>query len=251
MDEPIQTQDTPVVEDTTPAVQPATTDTPEPTQTTEQAVVTEETPVETAQPVQENVQEEEDDFDYPQQQIPQFQPIDFNNLPVGEDNLIDPNALAGSINQSIVAAEERATLRAQQAYQEQRAEEKNWDKAYEKYPELKSNKELRDLVHRARLGEVTDMLSRTQDPSSVKLPTPGQIADKFFKYANTQKAEGMKQAIENTKVQSSAYVESAGTRTNDNADTKAKLYQNINNSNKEVAKKARTDLLKSMLFSDE
>lgn len=174
------TQAAPTAQDEQPTVQPQdTSEAPEAAQPVETA---------TAEP---EVGSNDDEFEYPNVQIPQAQPIDFNNLPVGEDNLIDPNALAGSINQAIATAEERAALRAQQAYAEQRAEEKGWEKAYEKYPELKTNKELRDLVHRTRLGEVTDMLGRTQDPSSVKLPTPAQIADRFFKYIGNAKQEGL------------------------------------------------------------
>ena len=205
-------------------------------------------PQEPAEPAVEVVEEEE--YEYPNYQMPDAPNLDFNNLPVGDDNLIDPNALAGAINQQMATIEERATLKAQQAYQEQRAEEKSWDKAYEKYPQLKENKEIRDLVHRARLGEVADLLSKSQDPRSVKLPTPAQVADKFFKYSNAQKTEGFKQATENVKVQSSAYVETASKSSDDNADAKAKAFQNINNPNKLVAKQARQDLLKSMLFGD-
>lgn len=196
------------------------------------------------------IEEDEDEFSYPNYQIPESQPLDFNNLAVGDDNLIDPNALAGAINQQMATIEERATLKAQQAYQEQRAEEKSWDKAYEKYPELKTNKDLRDLVHRARIGEVADLLSKTQDPNSVKLPTPGQVAEKFFKYSNAQKTEGFKQATENVKVQSSAYVETSSKSSDDSADAKTKAFQNINNPNKQVAKQARQDLLKSMIFGE-
>jgi hypothetical protein len=253
VDEQTTTQDEPVApqEPTQPVEQagePTTQDVPDTTETPE-TTTTKTTDVEQGATVDET--EEDEDFEYPNPVLPEFQPIDFSQLPVGEDNLIDPNALAGTINQSIAAAEERATLRAQQAYAEQRAEEKAWQKAYEKYPELKNNKELRDLVHNARLGRVADMLSKTQDASSVKLPTPSQIADSLFKHIGNAKVEGMKQATENTKVQSSAYVETATKSTNDAADARTKAFQNINNPNKEIAKKARAYLLKSMVFGDE
>lgn len=254
MDENPQPQDTPTE---TPAVTPPepvsqdtqpVAETPEaqPESSQEPAQVV-EAPAETPTEPAPQAEEEEERYQY---QVPQSQPIDFNNLPVNEDNQVDPNMLAGSINQSISAAEERAFARAQQAMQEQRVEEKSWDRAYDKHPELKENKELRDLVHRARLGEVTDLLSRTQDPSSVKLPTPSQVADKFFKNLATAKAAGMKQANENTVVQASAHVETAGRRTNDGSDSRSKLFQQLKNPNKEVSKKAGQELLKDMLFSD-
>lgn len=219
-------------------------------QTTEVAEEVVETPTETPveeAPTEEAVEEEEE---YPSYEVPQVPQLDFNNLQMGEDGLIDPNVLAGAINQQVNSAAESARIAARNEYQEQRQEERSWDKAYEKYPELKSNKELRDLVHRARLGEVTDMLSKTRDPQSVKLPTPSQIASKFFKYADGKKVEGMKQATENTVVQESAHLETSGTRTNDSSDARTKMFQNLKNPNKEVAKQAGQDYLKAILFGD-
>jgi len=249
MDDQNPTQDVtaaPAAPQNEPAEQPA----PQPQEPAEQpepqGEPQTEVPAQASQPV-----EEDEEIEYPNYQLPPASPIDFSQLPVGEDNLIDPNALAASINQSIAAAEQRATLQAQQVYQEQRAEEKAWDKAFEKYPELKNNRDLRDMVQNARLGEITNLLSRTQDPRSVKLPTPAAMADKLFKYMGNAKAEGMKQATENTVVQQSAHIETAGRRTDDSADTKAQAYQNINNPNKEVAKKARQDLLKQLVFGNE
>lgn len=252
-EQPVVTPDEPVAALPEPSV-PAPTTPDEPVQPEQQPETQPQTPTEPAAPAQpETTVDETDEFEYAQYNVPQAQPIDFSNLPVGEDNLIDPNALAGSINQAVAAAEERAAARAAQAYQEQRAEERSWEKAYEKFPELKSNKELRDLVHNARLGEVSTALSRArtqQEAQSVKLPTPGQMADRLFKHLGTAKAEGMKQATENTVIQQSARLETAGTKGSDSSDVKAKAFQNINNPNKEVAKQARQDLLKSMLFGN-
>lgn len=245
MDESQQPTDEPTTD-----VQPVET---APAEVDQQASTDEQPEVTTAPQVEEvaeTSEEVEEDDEYPTYQMPDAPQLDFNNLPVGDDNLIDPNALAGAINQQMATIEQRAVAQAQQAFQEQRAEERAWEKTYEKHPELKTNKELRDLVHRARLGEVADLLSKTQDPRSVKLPTPTQVADKFFKNISSAKQEGYKQATENVKVQNSAYVETATTKTDDSSDAFAKARQNINNPNKEVAKQARQDLLKSMLFGD-
>lgn len=237
---------TPVTEETTPVVpQDTPTEEVQPSQTPSESA-----PETTPEPATVTETEPEEEIDYPAYQGPEYQPIDFSQLQADENGLIDPSALAGTINQSIAAAEERATARASQVYQEQRAEERSWDKAYEKYPDLKTNKELRDLVHNSRIGEVTNLLSKTQDVKSVKLPTPSQIADKLFKHMGTAKSEGMKQATENVVVQNSAHVETAGRTSDDAAENRSKLYQNINNPNKEKAKQARTELLKSMLFGN-
>lgn len=253
-------QSTPAAEAATPDEQQVVEQQTQPTTQDEQPVA--ETPDESASeqpqveqsqqvaetPAAQPVEEEEDDYQYqPVQEVPQ---LDLNNLAAGEDGLIDPNELAGAINQQMQAAVEAARQSARNEYLEQRAEEKQWEKAYSKYPELKTNKELRDLVHRARLGEVTDLLSRSQDPSTVKLPTPGAIADRFFNHIGTAKAEGMKQATQNTVIQASAHVETSSRKTDDKAEAQSKLYQNINNPDKTIAKQARQDLLKQFLFGD-
>lgn len=233
---------------------PPTTQDEQPIAETPESVEVEQPNVQTAQetsesPVEQSVEEDDDDL-YQYQQVQEVPQLDLNNLSAGEDGLIDPNELAGAINQQMQSAVEAAKQAARNEYLEQRAEEKQWEKAYTKYPELKNNKELRDLVHRARLGEVTDLLSRSQDPSSVKLPTPGQVADRFFNHIGTAKAEGMKQATQNTVIQASAHVETSSRKTNDSAEAQNKLYQNINNPDKTVAKQARTDLLKQLLFGE-
>ena len=183
MDEEIQTQDAPVepVQDTT---------TPAPA---DDDVTQNDAPIEGVQapeaPVVEEVSEIEEDYGYPDYQLPQNPGLDFSKLPVGEDNLINPEALASAITQQIATAEERATLRAQQSFQEQQAETRAWEKAYEKYPDLKTNKELRDMVQQTRIGQFTDAMNRTKNPAEVKFSTPMQVAEKFFKHIGTAKQE--------------------------------------------------------------
>lgn len=193
---------------------------------------------------------DDEDYGYPDYRLPPQTGIDLSTLPTDDNNLIDPNALAGSINQQIALAEERATMKAQQSFQEQMAETRAWDKAFEKYPDLKGNKELRDIVQQTRIGQFSEQLNRNVDPKDIKLKTPMQVADSFFKHIGSAKAEGMKQATTNTVVQQSAYTETAGRRTNDTGDARAKAFQNINNPNKEIAIKARQDLLRQSVFGD-
>ncbi len=231
----------PVQDPTTPA--PAVDDVPN------DAPIQEGTPEAPSAPEAETVEEEED-YGYPDYQLPQMENLDLSKLPVDENNLIDPNALAGVINQQIATAEERATMRAQQAFQEQQAETKAWEKAYEKYPDLKGNKELRDMVQQTRIGQFTDAFSKTKNPSEVKLRSPMQVAETLFRHIGSAKQEGMKQATTNTVVQQSAYTETAGRRTDDSADARSKSLQNINNPNKEIARKARSELLQRIAFGE-
>lgn len=243
MDDQIQPQDAPVepVQDTTtpaPAVDDANQDATE-------------TEVSTPAVAEALVETVEEDYGYPEYKLPPLQPLDIASLPVNEQNLIDPDAMSAAFNQQIANAEERATMRARQSFQEQQAETRAWDKAYEKYPDLKGNKELRDMVQQARIGQFTESFNRNTDPSTVKIRTPMQVADTIFKHIGTAKQEGMKQATTNTVVQQSAYTETSGRRSSDTGDARNKAFQNINNPNKAVANQARNDLLRKIAFGDE
>lgn len=220
----------------------------EPTLTTEvQETAPEEPVTETQEPVSTETPVEEEEEQQAYQQVAPVPPIDFSQLPADENGLIDPNALASVINQRIAQAEQNASQRAQQIYAEQEQEKRLWDKAYEKFPDLKTDKELNNLVQQARIGEATDLLSRSTDPASVKLPTPAQVAEKLFKRIGTAKTEGMQQATTNTVVQKSAQLETAGRKSDDGAETVQQARANLNNPNKEVANKARSELLRKYL----
>lgn len=244
----------PTTQQTDAPVQPAPP-TDEPSEPLQEApvVAPEERPASepaTEEPVADEGSEEpveDEDDSYPFQPVSPVPPIDFSQLPADENGLLDPNALAGVINQRIALAEQNAASRAQQIYAEQEQEKKLWDKAYEKYPDLKGDKELQGLVHQARLGEVTDMLSRTNDPKTLKFPTPAQVADKLFKRIGTAKSQGMQQATTNTLVQKSAVLETAGRTSDSGAETVQQARANLNNPNKEVATKARNELLRKYL----
>src|SRR4051812_20837511 len=100
MDEQSTPQDVPVepVQDATTAA-PAVTDEPQDVPTGEpEATAVAEAPAETV--------EAEEDYGYPDYQLPPSQQLDLSKLPVDENNLIDPNALANVINQQINTAEE-------------------------------------------------------------------------------------------------------------------------------------------------
>lgn len=181
-------------------------------------------------------------------------PIDFSQLPVDENNLVDPNALAGMINQRISQAEQNALNQAQRIYAENEQEKRLWEKTYEKYPDLKNNKELQGLVQQARIGEATDLLSKAanaQEAAQMKLPTPAQIAEKLFKHIGTAKTEGMQQANTNTVVQKSAYLEPSGKPNDNAAESVQAARSNINNPNREVREKARNELLQKYLGWDQ
>ena len=229
-----------------PAQQQTTDQVAAPEQTTEATPVTDTTSASQEAPVETATEDDVQQFN-PVAPVP---PLDFSQLPTDENNLIDPNALAQQINQRIAMAEQNATQRAQQIYAEQEQEKRLWEKTYDKYPDLKNNKELQSLVQQARIGEATDILSRArtaEDAAAAKLPTPSQIADRLFKHLGTAKTEGMQQAQVNTVIQKSAQLETAGRKSDVSADSVAQARSNLNNPNKQIADKARSELLKNYL----
>lgn len=249
MEEPTQNIDTPVVEQPTiqtnnqqpAAPAPSEPSVPSTTEPNPQQPEQPQTNTEPQQPI------EEEEVPAPYQPLPQTPPLDFSQLPVNEDNLIDPNALAQHLNSWQSQIEQNTMARTQQIYAEQEYEKGLWNKAYEKYPELKTDKDLRDMVHNARLGRVTELLSTERDPSKIKLPTPAQTADTLFKRISAAKGAGFTQANQNTTVQQSAVLETPGKPTNSGDEALVQAQQNINSPNQEVRTKARSDLLKKKL----
>lgn len=118
-------------------------------------------------------------------------------------------------------------------------EERLWEATFKKYPQIKDNKELRDLVHKTRLGSY-----RAQDDSVL---TPLRAADSLFKYIGAAKAEGAKSATESVRVQASAHLESADNTASERGLKTQNDYANIDNRDKRVSEAARIDLLKSWL----
>lgn len=214
-------------------------------QASEATEQTAQPPTSTDAPTEDGDDDEEEALTY--QAPTPVPPIDFSQLPADENGLIDPNQLAGAINQRIAQAEQNAVAQAQRMYAENEQEKRLWDKAYSKYPDLKNDKELHNLVHQARIGEATDLLSRSNDPNSVKLPTPAQVADKLFKRIGSAKSAGMQQATTNTVVQKSAQLETAGRTSNDAADSLTQARSNLKNPNAQVRTEAANKLLRNFL----
>lgn len=174
---------------------------------------------------------EDDEADYPQYQSTE---IDLNALPRDPENpeYVDPQAYAQALQQ-------QAREAARQEFMEQRREEKLWEKAQEAYPELKTNKELRDLVHNSRMGEFV----------VGKNPSPKQVADRLFKYLNVAKADGAKQAQSNVVVQESARLETSSTRSNENSVDRSSLLGKVSSYNSQERDSAVDMLLKDMFDS--
>lgn len=202
--------------------------------------VEETTEVETPQEEVKDQVEEEDDFLPQYNETQEFPDFDFSNLPTDENGLVDLNAYAEAMKQRDMGLIEQARAAARQEFNEQRQEERAWSKAVNKYPQLKENRELRDLIHMTRMGHIVDG----------KNPTPLQIADQLFKHLGTAKTEGYQQAKTTETIQKSASLETASQPAN-NETKKEQLFKKISDPHDRTgAEAAQRDLLKLMLFGN-
>ncbi len=242
---PAQEESTQPTEPTTGQPVEATEEAPaqETEQAPEQEVQTTETdtptPVEDSSTASEEVEE---DVAYQPQYQPQ--PIDFSQLPQDADGNVDAQAFAQAMQnqQAEVLAAAREQARAE--FAEQRREEKAWDKAMETYPQLKENKDLRDMVQSARIGSFTDRLSR--GVANPKLEDPKAVAEKLFKHITTAKKEGYEQAQTNVKVQEGAHLETSNVQSNEKATTQSNAWEHLGSSNPHETKQAVDSILKDM-----
>jgi hypothetical protein len=174
-------------------------------------------------------------------QTAELPPFDWTQLPQDTDGNIDPNAFAAAINQQITQATEVARQQARVEAQEQIKEQKMWEQAENAYPELKQDKELRDMVKNARWGEWVAT-------NGAKNPSPKQIADKLFNKIGQAKKQGVEQAQNNVRVQQSAVLETAS---NTASATPAQDLQTrvATASTREQKESATSELLKTLIDS--
>lgn len=240
----IKARDEQTVETAPPIVEtPAAVTTPEPVNETPAPVVPE-----TAPAVEETVEEPEE-YIPPAQPVSPIDPKAF----VDENGYVDTNKLTDAINSALTAAQYSASNAAQREVAAQRAEERQWNSAIEKYPTLKTDRTLRDFVQNARIGRTTEMYrnagNNPQALAAIRIPTPTQMASELFKRMGQAKTEGVQSATETTTVAQSTQVLPSGNA----APTTSKredLFKDIRSNNRLVAEKAQTDLLKDLLFND-
>ena len=215
-----------------------------PTQAPAQAEPTQEYAQEPVQaPVQEQTQDDGVELDtLPNYgQTPELQPFDWSNLPQDVEGNIDPNAFAAAINQQITQATEVARQQARMEAQEQIKEQKLWEQAENSYPELKQDKELRDMVKNARWGEWVAT-------NGQKNPSPKAIADKIFNKIGQAKKMGVEQAQNNVRIQESAVLETASNTATSNP--QAELRTRVASANsREQKETATSELLKTLIDS--
>lgn len=117
-------------------------------------------------------------------------------------------------------------------------EERQWEQAFKKYPEIQENKELRDTVHQYRIGVL-----QTQ---GVEI-TPRQAADRVLKFSSQAKQQGAKEATQSVRIQASGHLETADNTASDRGLKQQQTLREIDSRDRRVATQAREDTLKDML----
>lgn len=160
-----------------------------------------------------------------QSQLPQ--------LNVGEDGTLDVNDL----NNWAQGVSQNAQYMAAKQFAELREEDRQWNKVYEQYPEVRENKKLRDLVHKQRMGNIAsggknDVIKAAKD---------------IFALRSEGVTQGKKSAQESITRQKSANLESASTPTDTTSTRREELSLLMTSRSRKVAEGARQELLKEMI----
>lgn len=261
--------------------QPAEAVTPE-SQTTEP--VTEAPQPEPAQPV---VQVDDEDDDYPDiptfvpytapeapvQQPQQYEQVPSQQVPQQQLTSLDPSqftdqygnvdmarftqamrsrdeAIVGQVTSNLTQRftgdftqmAQRITQQAEAVATRQimaaETEKRGWERTFAKYPQVKENKELRDQIHKMRLGEV----AVTGKPIS-----PVKMADRYFSHIAQAREDGVKQAVETTRVQATAHLETADNTASDKGLKTRQNWERVGSRDRREANNARTDILKQLI----
>ena len=237
-------QAAPPAEPTPPIVETPPAETPEPANETP-------APVAPAAPPVEETPEEEEPMEYipPAQPVSPIDPKAF----VDENGYVDTTKLSEAINGALSAAQQTASATAQRELAAQRVEERQWNSAIEKYPELKTDRTLRDFVQNARIGRTTEMYRQAgnnpQALAAIKIPTPTQMASELFKRMGQAKNEGVQSATETTTVAESNTPLPSGNAA-PTTSKREELFKNIRSTDRLTAEKNQRELLKDLLFND-
>lgn len=179
-------------------------------------------------------------------QVPQ---LDLNAIPLDADGNYDASALAQAINNQLAAANQEAR-KAQNLVlemEEKRKEEQLWQKAQEKFPELK-DKQLAQEVNALRFGILFNEVN--EGKADAKLMTPAKTFERLRTRFQTERAEGTKTALESVRVQESAYVEPTQNAQSASTSTEDALFEKMRYADRATAEQAQRDLLKQRLFGN-
>ncbi len=142
---------------------------------------------------------------------PNYEPVDYsqfrNNdtqIPVNDDGTVDPVAFRNQLKQE---------LRDEMRFERQ--EERNWQAVEKRHPQLRDDKEIREILLNQRIANAI----QGKETNLVKL------ADRLYGRVDRAKSEGRAQANVSQRVQKAASLETA--TANSGEDKSDKLYDRI------------------------
>lgn len=189
---------------------------------------------EASEPLPQAQAPEIEEEEYIPTEVPELQPFDISQY-AQEDGTLDVNAVNQGIGQAVQQAIQIST-----SQMRLEMEEKNeWDKAINAYPELKSDTNLRNMVHQLRAGSVLENNGKGY-------LSPKQAADRLMKIRGAAVQEGVKQAQTHTRVQESAVLETSDTTADPGATRRMQAKQQLNSNNYKERQAAKDMLLKDV-----
>lgn len=223
MDDNVATKDEENVEDAAPEQEEVREEVAETPESTE-----EEAPEET-----EEVEEEPAEAPVPQASAPK---LDIQAA-VNDDGTIDLSKLQEWADGVQIAAEQRASTTVDTKLQESQ----QWERVWKKYPDWKDNKQMRDLIHKQRIGNMyaggkNDLV---------------KAADTIAKISTKAEAEGRQRQQTSITQQKAASLETASNTTDSKQSNRRELVDKISSRNRQEAEDARNALLKDMIDSGE
>ena len=124
-----------------------------------------------------------------------------------------------------------------QTFQQQREEQRSWDKIFKKWPEVEKDKKSVNLIHTVRLGQ----LAKGESPDLYK------IAKDLMGGRETAKSEGIKSANDSTKVQKCASLEASSSTNKGASASQNELLEKTSSRNRLEADAARQELIRQMM----
>lgn len=170
-------------------------------------------------------------------QVPELQDIDLTKLPVDEYGTVSLQDLQAALAEQRQIDSVRARETARQTLLEYENERRDVERVIEKYPAVKEDKELFELVLDKR--DATALRGK-----SISLT---KAADLVFSKLTASKQQGADQANKNTTVQKAAHLSSSGAPTSGDEATEKDLRAQLRSGDPTKVEAARHKLLRRMI----
>lgn len=211
-------------------------------------------PEQTSEPVKENEQdandeavesetetapaptkEEDEEAPFPlQQSNAEVTPFTVEDLKTDAEGNVDLAALMDSFNQRLNQVQQGTVSQTQQMVEVRDRYKSEWDKAEAKYPELKDNQQLKEIVY----ARHADALERQG-----KWKSPLKAADEIISLIKGAETKGIETAQKNVEVQKSASLETSSSSSAPSSTVSSDMQARLNSTDPTVASAARREVI--------